>query len=133
MLALHFANYLGVKSAALDGFGCHWKTFEDHPSACDEDSTKPRQAIGIARTPTIVPTDICLPGFRAGITALKGLNLTAPSSLPMLVMAKAKEKVMTSDFVKQIRKATRRRFTAEKKIRIGLEGLRKEIPVTSVS
>ena len=31
---------------------------------------------------------------------------------------------MTTDIVKQIRKATRRRFTAEEKIRIVLEGLR---------
>ncbi len=33
---------------------------------------------------------------------------------------------MTPDIVKQIRKATRRRFTAEEKIRIVLEGLRGE-------
>ena len=36
---------------------------------------------------------------------------------------------MTTDIVKQIRKATRRRFTAEEKIRIVLEGLRGEIPI----
>ncbi len=34
------------------------------------------------------------------------------------------------DVVKQIRKATRRKFSAEEKIRIVLEGLRGEIPVT---
>ncbi len=39
---------------------------------------------------------------------------------------------MTTDIVKQIRKATRRRFTAEEKIRIVLEGLRGEIPVTEL-
>ena len=39
---------------------------------------------------------------------------------------------MTSDVVKQIRKATHRRFTAEEKIRIVLEGLRGEIPVTEL-
>ncbi len=37
---------------------------------------------------------------------------------------------MTTDVVKQIRRATRRRFTAEEKIHIVLEGLRGEIPVT---
>ena len=39
---------------------------------------------------------------------------------------------MTTDVVKQIRRATRRRFTAEEKIRIVLEGLRGEIPVTEL-
>ncbi len=39
---------------------------------------------------------------------------------------------MTADVVKQIRRATRRRFTAEQKIRIVLEGLRGEIPVTEL-
>ena len=39
---------------------------------------------------------------------------------------------MTTDIVKQIRKATRRRFTAEEKIRIVLEGLRGEIPITDL-
>ena len=39
---------------------------------------------------------------------------------------------MTTDVVKQIRKAIRRRFTAEEKIRIVLEGLRGEIPVTEL-
>ena len=39
---------------------------------------------------------------------------------------------MTTDVVKQIRRATRRRFTAEQKIRIVLEGLRGEIPVTEL-
>ena len=39
---------------------------------------------------------------------------------------------MTTNIVQQIRKATRRRFTAEEKIRIVLEGLRGEIPVTEV-
>ena len=41
-----------------------------------------------------------------------------------------KEKAMTTDTVKQIRKATRRRFTAEENIRVVLEGLRGEIPIT---
>ncbi len=39
---------------------------------------------------------------------------------------------MTTDVIKQIRRATRRRFTAEEKIRIILEGLRGEIPVTEL-
>ena len=36
---------------------------------------------------------------------------------------------MATDVVKQIRKATRRQFTAEEKIRVVLEGLRGETPV----
>lgn len=36
------------------------------------------------------------------------------------------------DVVKQIRRATRRKFSAEEKIRIVLEGLRGEIPVSEV-
>ena len=39
---------------------------------------------------------------------------------------------MTTDVVKQIRRATRRRFTAEEKTHIVLEGLRGEIPVTEL-
>jgi len=39
---------------------------------------------------------------------------------------------MATDVVKQIRKATRRKFTAEEKIRIVLEGLRGEIPVAEL-
>ena len=39
---------------------------------------------------------------------------------------------MAKNVVKQIRKATRRRFSAEEKIRIVLEGLRGEIPVTQL-
>ncbi len=39
---------------------------------------------------------------------------------------------MTTDVIKQIRRATRRRFTAEEKIRIVLEGLRGEIPITEL-
>ena len=39
---------------------------------------------------------------------------------------------MTTDIVKQIRRATRRRFTAEEKIRVALEGLRGEIPITDL-
>ena len=39
---------------------------------------------------------------------------------------------MTPDIVKQIRKATRRRFTAEEKIRIVLEGLRGESPISEL-
>jgi len=37
-----------------------------------------------------------------------------------------------SDVVKQIRKATRRKFSAEEKIRIVLEGLRGEIPTSEI-
>ena len=39
---------------------------------------------------------------------------------------------MNKDIVKEIRKATRRQFHAEEKIRIVLEGLRGEIPVTDL-
>ena len=39
---------------------------------------------------------------------------------------------MNKDIVKEIRKATRRKFDAEEKIRIVLEGLRGEIPVTEL-
>ena len=39
---------------------------------------------------------------------------------------------MTTNVVKEIRKATRRRFSADEKIRIVLEGLRGEIPVTEL-
>jgi transposase-like protein len=42
------------------------------------------------------------------------------------------EVTMAQNVVKQIRKATRRRFSAEEKIRIVLEGLRGEIPVTQL-
>ena len=39
---------------------------------------------------------------------------------------------MARNVVKEIRKATRRRFSAEEKIRIVLEGLRGEIPVSDI-
>ena len=39
---------------------------------------------------------------------------------------------MAKDVVKEIRRATRRKFSAEDKIRIVLEGLRGEIPVTDL-
>lgn len=39
---------------------------------------------------------------------------------------------MASNMVQQIRRATRRKFSAEEKIRIVLEGLRGEIPVTEL-
>jgi len=39
---------------------------------------------------------------------------------------------MADDVVKKIRKATRRKFTAEEKIRIVIEGLRGEIPVVEL-
>ena len=39
---------------------------------------------------------------------------------------------MATNVVKEIRKATRRRFSADEKIRIVLEGLRGEIPVTEL-
>ena len=39
---------------------------------------------------------------------------------------------MTTDIVKQIRRAIRRRFTSEEKIRGVLEGLRGEIPITDL-
>jgi transposase len=39
---------------------------------------------------------------------------------------------MATDVVKQIRKATRRKFTAEEKIRIVLESLRGEVPISEL-
>jgi len=39
---------------------------------------------------------------------------------------------MARDVVREIRRATRRKFSAEEKIRIVLEGLRGEIPVTEL-
>ena len=38
----------------------------------------------------------------------------------------------SDDVVKQVRKATRKKYTAEDKIRIVLEGLRGEVPVAEV-
>ncbi len=40
--------------------------------------------------------------------------------------------VKPKDVVKQIRKATRRKFSAEEKIRIVLEGLRGETPISEI-
>ena len=39
---------------------------------------------------------------------------------------------MATDVIRQIQKATRRKFTAEEKIRIVLEGLRGEIEITAL-
>ena len=39
---------------------------------------------------------------------------------------------MSKDIVKQIRRATRRKFMSEEKIRIVLEGLRGEVPITDL-
>ena len=39
---------------------------------------------------------------------------------------------MAKNLVKEIRRATRRKFSAEEKIRIVLEGLRGEVPVTDL-
>ena len=39
---------------------------------------------------------------------------------------------MATDVVKQIRRRTRRKFSADEKIRIVLEGLRGEIPITEL-
>ena len=39
---------------------------------------------------------------------------------------------MAKDVVKQIRRATRRKFSAEQKIQIVIEGLRGEIPITEL-
>ena len=43
-----------------------------------------------------------------------------------------KEPIMTKNVVQQIRRATRRQFTSEEKIRIVLEGLRGEISVAEL-
>ena len=40
---------------------------------------------------------------------------------------------MTKNIIKEIRSATRRKFTSEEKIRIVLEGLRGEIPVSELA
>ena len=40
--------------------------------------------------------------------------------------------MLVKDVVREIRRATRRKFTAEEKIKIVLEGLRGEIPVTEL-
>ncbi len=39
---------------------------------------------------------------------------------------------MATDVVKQIRRRTRRKFSADEKIRIVLEGLRGEVPITEL-
>ena len=39
---------------------------------------------------------------------------------------------MATNVVKQIRKATRRKFSAEEKIRVVLEGLRGEVPISEI-
>ena len=39
---------------------------------------------------------------------------------------------MSKDIVKEIRRATRRRFSAEEKIRVVLEGLRGEVPISDL-
>ena len=39
---------------------------------------------------------------------------------------------MAKNVVKEIRRATRRKFSAEEKIRIVLEGLRGEVPISDV-
>jgi len=44
-----------------------------------------------------------------------------------------KEPIMAKNIVKEIRSATRRKFTAEEKIRIVLEGLRGQIAVTELA
>jgi transposase len=38
----------------------------------------------------------------------------------------------TAKLIRRVRKATERRFTAEEKIRIVLEGFRKELPITDI-
>lgn len=38
----------------------------------------------------------------------------------------------TAKLIRRVRKATERRFTAEEKIRIVLEGFRKELPITEI-
>lgn len=40
---------------------------------------------------------------------------------------------MTKNIVAEIRKATRRKFTAEEKIRIVLEGLRGQVPISELA
>ena len=46
-------------------------------------------------------------------------------------MDRKEDLFMARDVVKEIRRATRRKFGAEEKIRIVLEGLRGEIPVSA--
>ena len=47
-------------------------------------------------------------------------------------MDRKEDLFMARDVVKEIRRATRRKFGAEEKIRIVLEGLRGEIPVSAL-
>ena len=42
------------------------------------------------------------------------------------------EITIATNVVKQIRKATRRKFSAEEKIRVVLEGLRGEVPISEI-
>jgi transposase len=63
----------------------------------------------------------------------KILEITNFSSIIGLLGRKGVEKMAEpKDVVKQIRKATRRRFSAEDKIRIVLEGLRGETPISEI-
>ena len=63
----------------------------------------------------------------------KLLGLTVPVSLAEAGHGTSQEKpTMATDVVKQIRKATRRKFTAEEKIRVVLEGLRGETPISEI-
>jgi transposase len=55
------------------------------------------------------------------------------SALEPFPWGRYKEPIMAKNIVNQIRKATRRKFSAEEKIRIVLEGLRGEIPVSELA
>jgi len=50
----------------------------------------------------------------------------------VLYLRKELEMAKSKDVVKQISKATRRKFSADEKIRIVLEGLRGETPISEV-
>ena len=63
-----------------------------------------------------------------------GCYVTAADSvLEPCLWGRYKEPIMAKNIVNQIRKATRRKFSAEEKIRIVLEGLRGEIPVSELA
>ena len=70
--------------------------------------------------------------FKSFPACRKTLEIADFSSIIGLLGLKGVEKMAESkDVVKQIRKETRRKFSADEKIRIVLEGLRGETPIAS--
>lgn len=84
---------------------------------------------------------------RSGTDRVSGISGTGSSSIwaerspalePPIVMVNSgridpkEDSIMTKDVVKEIRRATRRKFSAEEKIKIMLDGLRGEIAVSEL-